>query len=124
RTSACLWFGCLGPIVAYRRDRAAPAFGLARLADVTPEQDQPVMRLEQVIARDPPEQDPLHRRRRFPGRHAAAVRNAENVGIDRDGRLAECDVEDHVGGLAADTRQGFERLAVTGYFAAMALDQE
>ena len=34
------------------------------------------------------------------GRHAGAVADAEDMRVDRHGRLAKCDVEDYVGGLA------------------------
>ena len=50
--------------------------------------------------------------RRLADGKAGAIADAENVGIDGDGRFAESDVKHHIGGLAADTRQGFERIAV------------
>jgi len=39
---------------------------------------------------------------RLPGREAGAVADAEDVGIDGEGLLAERGVEHDVGGLAAD----------------------
>ena len=41
------------------------------------------------------------------GGEAGAVGDPKNVGIDRNGRLAESDVEDHVCGFAANPRQRF-----------------
>ena len=43
----------------------------------------------------------------------------ENMRIDRNRRLAEGDVQDHVGGLAADPGQGLQRGAVLGYLGAV-----
>ena len=48
----------------------------------------------------------------MPARQSGAIADAEDVGVDRDGRLAEGDVEHHVRGLAADAGQRFERVAV------------
>jgi len=44
------------------------------------------------------------------------------MGIHGQRRLAEGDVEDDVGGLAADAGQGLERLAVARHMAAVAVD--
>jgi hypothetical protein len=41
------------------------------------------------------------------------------VRVDGDGRFAEGGVEHHVGGLAADAGQGFERGAVARHLAAV-----
>ena len=39
------------------------------------------------------------------GREAGAVADAEDVGVDGEGLLAERGVEDDVGGLSSDARQ-------------------
>ena len=57
------------------------------------------------------------------GREPGAVADAEDVGVDRDGRLAEGDVEHHVGGLAADAGQRLQRLARVRHLAAMLGDR-
>ncbi len=51
------------------------------------------------------------------------VGDAEDMGVDRERRLAEGGVEHDVGGLAADARQSLERLAVARRLAAVALDE-
>jgi len=61
--------------------------------------------------------------RRAAGREPGAIANPEDVGVDRNGRLAERDVEHHVGGLAAHARQRFERLARGRHHAAILIDQ-
>ena len=45
---------------------------------------------------------------------SCAVGDAEDVGIDGDGGLAEGGVEYDVGGFAADAGQGFEGFAIFG----------
>ncbi|MCY1294272.1 hypothetical protein D9M70_435630 [compost metagenome] len=57
------------------------------------------------------------------GRQPGAVRDPEDVRIDRNGGLAERRIEDHVGGLAAHARQRFQRFAVGRDLAAVPLDQ-
>ena len=57
------------------------------------------------------------------GREPGAVRDAEDVRVDRDRRLSERGVEDHVRGLAPDAGQRFERLARLGHLAAVLLQQ-
>ena len=51
------------------------------------------------------------------------VSDAENVRIDRDSRLAERDIEDDVGGLAADSGQDLELVPCARNFAAEVVDQ-
>ena len=55
---------------------------------------------------------------------AGAVGDPEDVGVHGDGGVAEGNVQDDVGGLAADARQGFEGGAVIGHFAAMLVDED
>ena len=57
------------------------------------------------------------------GGEFGAVADAEQMGVDRDRRLAEGGVEDDIGGLAADPGKGFECLAGLGDFAAKLVDQ-
>ena len=53
------------------------------------------------------------------GREAGAVGDPEDMGVDRDGRLAERDVEHDIRGLAPDARQSLERLALARHLAAV-----
>ncbi len=87
-------------------------------------QDQPVVRVEQVGRRHAPQQPLLDRQRRAPRRQPAAVGDAKDMRVDGDRRLAESDVEDDVGGFAADPGQGLERLAGARHRAAMLLDEQ
>ena len=57
-------------------------------------------------------------------RQAGAVADAEDVGVDGDGRLAEGHVHHHVGGLAADAGQRLQLLVGVRHLAAVALDQQ
>ena len=61
--------------------------------------------------------------RRFSGREAAAVREPEDVGVDRNCGLAEDRVEHHVRGLAADSGKRLERRPIVRHLTAMLLDQ-
>ena len=65
----------------------------------------------------------LDPQRRLARRQAGAVADAEDMGVDRDGRLAEGDVHHHIGGLAADAGQRLQRLAVARHLAAMLVDE-
>ncbi len=53
----------------------------------------------------------LNGERRASGCEASTVSDPEYVCVYGDGRLAEGRVENDVGGLTADARQGLERLA-------------
>ena len=110
--------------VAGGRDGAAAALRHARQADVAAVQDQPVVRVVQVLRRHALEQLQLDRQRRLARRQAGAVGDAEHVRVDRQRRLAERHVEDHVGRLAAHAGQGLQRGAVARHLAAVLLDQE
>ena len=81
------------------------------------------MRVELVGGRHHPFEPGLDRRRIAARRHAGAVRHPEDMRVDGDGRLAEGDVEHHIGGLAADARQGLQRLARPRHRAAMLGDE-
>ena len=56
------------------------------------------------------------------GREPGAIRDAEDVRVDRDRRMTERGVENHVRGLASDARQRFQRFARFGHFAAVLFD--
>ena len=80
--------------------------------------------VEQVVLGYAAHQGLFHFHDVLAGGQASAVGEAEDVGVDRHHRLAEHGVEHHVGGLAADAGQGFERVAVGRYFAAVAFEQQ
>jgi hypothetical protein len=63
------------------------------------------------------------RQRRPADGQAGAVGHPENVRVDGDRRLAESGIEDHVGGLAADTGQGLQRCTRRWNLAAMTVEQ-
>lgn len=62
--------------------------------------------------------------RRLAGAEPSSVGDAEDMGVDGYGRLAESGVEDDIGGLAPDAGEDFKRFAGLRYAALMALDQE
>ena len=82
-----------------------------------------MVRVDAEFGRDGLEQLLFHFQHGLAGGEADAVGDAEDVGVDRHGRLAEGGVENHVGGLAPHAGQGFERGAVGGHLAAVLLDQ-
>src|SRR5262245_44326448 len=92
-------------------DRAFFAQWPARDAYIASVQDQPVMRMKLVLFRHHLIELHLDLEWRLPRRKAGAVADAKDVRVDRDGRLAEGDVEHHVRGLAAHPGQRLERLA-------------
>ena len=104
-------------------DHAPLAQRPARQAGVAAVQDQPVVRVQHVLLGDHLEQLQLDRQRVLARRQPGAVADAENVGVDRHGRLAERDVEHHVGGLAADAGQRLQRLARARHLAAVLGDE-
>ena len=61
----------------------------------------------------------LDRQRRLAGREARAVGDAEDVRVDCDRLCPERDVHHHIGGLAADAGQLFERVAISRHLSAM-----
>ena len=58
----------------------------------------------------------LDLKRILAGGEAGTVRDAKNMRVDGDGRVAEGDVHHHIRGLASYTRQLFQRVAVFGQF--------
>ncbi len=77
----------------------------------------------QQVGRDAFQQGVFDGARRGAGAEAGAVADAENVGVDRQGWLAEGDVQDDVGGFAADAGQRLEGFAGTGHLAVVVLDE-
>ncbi len=65
----------------------------------------------------------LDRVRVAPRREAGPVRDAEEVGVDRDGRLAVGGVEDDVRRFPADAGQRLQLLAGARHLAAEFFDQ-
>ena len=57
------------------------------------------------------------------GREPRAVADPENMGVDGDGRRAEGDVHDDVGGFAPDPRQFLKFVPVLGDGPAVVVDQ-
>src|SRR3954470_441924 len=93
-------------------DQALRAARLAREADVAPVQDQPVVGVLEKFRRRELQQPVLDFPRILSRGEAGPVGDAEDVGVDRHGGLAESGIEDHVGGLAAHPRQRLEGLAI------------
>ena len=114
----------LRPVLAERLDRAMPAFRPARLAHIAAMQDQPVMGVLLELVGDEFLQRRFDRAHVLAGRESGAIRDAKDMRIDGDGRMAERRVQDHVRRLAADARQRFERLAIVRHFAAVLVDAE
>ena len=79
--------GRLRPEAAEVGDQAAPAFRLARLADIAPVQDQPVMGVAHVGGGHDLQQLHFDLERRLARRQADAVAEPEEMRIDRDGRM-------------------------------------
>src|SRR2546428_3489930 len=114
----------LRPEFAQIADQAVRTAGLACQADVAPMQDQPMVRVLQVFWRGEFEQPLLDLQRILARSDAGAVGDAKDVRVDRHRRLAECRVEHHVRGLAADAEQALDRFAARGNFAAVMLEQD
>ena len=87
-------------------------------------QDQPVVRIHQVLGRNAFEQLELHSQRRFARGQAGAVAHAKDVGVDGHGRLTKSGVEHHIGRFAAHAGQGFQGFAAAGHLASMLLHQD
>ena len=115
--------GRLGAIGAQVLDRAAPAFGSPRLADIAAVQDQPVMGMDAERRGRRLVQLEFDRQHRLALGQPGAVADAEDMRVDREGLLPEGGVEHHIGGLAPDPRQALERGAILGHFAAIVVDQ-
>ncbi len=86
-------------------------------------EDQPLVRTEQERLRRNPLQLQLDRKHILAARQPGAIGHAKNVRIDGDRRLAKSNIQNDVGGLAADPGQGLELVAVGWNLAAVLLDQ-
>ena len=110
-------------VLAQVGNDALAAFRLARLADIAPEQDQPVVGVDAEFLRNGLEQLLFHFQHGFARRQPGAVGDPEDMRVDRHRRLAESGVQNDVCGLAAHARQGFERGALGGNLAVVQIDQ-
>src|SRR6476620_120811 len=102
------------------------AFLAQRLAcdtSVTPVQNKPMVRMPFVFRRHHLLQFHFNFEGGFAGCQSGAVSDAKDVRIDSNRWLAESDVEDDVGSLAADTWQRLQRFARSRNLAAMFGDQ-
>ncbi len=98
--------------------------GFACLADIAAVQQQPVMRVEQVLRGNDLEQAVLDCARCVAAGKAQAVRDAEDVRVHGHRGQTEGTVEHDVRRLASHARQFLEGLPIRGHAAAMALDQQ
>jgi hypothetical protein len=78
-----------------------------------------MMGVQEVTLRHDFHQLRLDVKRRLADGQPGAITDAKNVGVDRNGRLAEGDVEHNVRGLPTDAWQGLERRAIVRNFAVM-----
>src|SRR5271169_4570814 len=83
-------------------DDALLAQRLARQAGIASMQNKPMMGVQLEVRRHHLLEFLLDLEWIFSGRQPGAVADAEDVRVDRDGRLAERDIEHHIGGLASD----------------------
>src|SRR5437899_2338554 len=93
-------------------DEARGTLRLSRNAYVAAVQDKPVVGVQLELVRHELQKLLLDNLGRLSGCDPRPVRHAEDMCVDSDRRLAERDVEDDVGGLAADPGQLFQRLAI------------
>lgn len=100
-----------------------PAFGAAGAAGVAAVEDEVVVGVVEEGLGDALQEAVLDGAGGGAGGEAGAVGDAEDVGVDGDGGVAEGDVEDDAGGLAADAGQGFEGGAVLGNLAAVVVEE-
>src|SRR5690349_9754334 len=112
------------PEFAKVADQALWAAGLARDAHVAPVEDQPVVRVLQELRRRELEQLLLDLQRILARREVGAIRDAEDMRVDRDRRLPERGIQHHVRRLATDAGQRFQLLARRRHLAAVLLHQD
>ncbi|VXA85183.1 hypothetical protein AERO8C_20333 [Aeromonas veronii] len=120
---SALWIDLLF-VFAQVLDDTGTTTGLASQTGVTPVQDEPVVNIQLELGGHHFKQFLLHLIHVLAYRKASAVRYPEDMGIDGDGGPAKGGVEYHVGGLAADAGQGFQRFAILRHLAAVALQQD
>src|SRR6185503_17354362 len=114
--------GFSGPL-AEVGNQAPLAQRATRNADIAAVQNQPMVGMEPVLRWHHLIELHLDLEGCLAGRHAGPVTYAEDVGIDRNRGFAEGDVENDVGGLAADAGQRLQRLAHARDLATMLLDE-
>ena len=81
------------------------------------------MGIQQELPGHQPHQALLHFQHVLARRNPRSVRYPEDVGIHRHCRLPERGVQNHVGGLAAHTRKGFQVFPVVRNFPAVFFNQ-
>ena len=86
-------------------------------------QDQPVVRIAAEGLGDDLLKPGLDLVDGLAGREPGPVADPEDVGVDREGFLAERGVEDDIGGLAPDAGKGLQLLAGSWDLAAMTVDE-
>ena len=124
RLSACPGvFLALWPF-AFGEDDAGPALGPARDAGIAAVQDEPVMGVLFEFIRHEFKQPFFYLINVFAGRDRGAVRDPEDMGVHRDGRLAKGGIQDHVGRLAADAGQALQRRARSRHPAVVFFQQQ
>jgi len=114
----------LGAIAAEIGDDAIRTIGLAGDADISPVQDQPVVRVALVFRGGARLERHLDRKRCLAWSETGAVGDPKDMRVDRDRRLAEGHVQHHVRGLASNAGQRLQGRAVTRNLAAMLFDQD
>lgn len=82
-----------------------------------------MMGIFQVVFRNALEQLHFHRQWRFARCEPRAVAQAEDMGIDGHGRLAESHIQDDVGRFSPDARKSFECRSIARHLPRMLIDQ-
>lgn len=124
RLSACPGvFLALRPF-AFGEDDATAAPRPARDAGVAAVQDEPVMGVLFEFIGHEFKQSFFYLIDVFAGRDRGAVRDPEDMGVHRDGRLAKGGIQDHIGRLAADAGQALQRLARSRHPAVVPFQQQ
>ncbi len=90
---------------------------------IAPVQNQPVMGVALELGRNDALQRQLDFERIFARRQARAIADAKQMRIDRNGRLAERDIQNNIRGLAPDAGQRLKFLARARHLAAMLRNQ-
>src|SRR6202011_3040938 len=104
-------------------DQALLAKRTPRHAYIAPVQNKPVVRMALVSGRHDLIELAFHFERRRPRRKTSAIANTKDVGVNRNCRLAERHVENHICGFATHPRQCFERLTRARHLTPMLLQQ-
>jgi len=91
-------------------DQAPFAKRPPRQTDIAPVQNKPVVGMALVFGRHDLLELAFHFERCFSDRKPGTVSDPKDVGVDRNGRLAKGDIENHIRRFAADPGQRFKRL--------------